>query len=159
MKVLSDDGSEIWVSSDRSVAWPWGTNHNLIGVNIDAEGPSHLDNVKFFGFKHTEHRWAAAIHWEDAYKFHNGATTSAKNLQFDFSDPDEGYYMYEESPMNGIGENSVTMRDLDGSLTGSAGVTVVEKGVYFTKNSNCQEMSGWNLEICDEYFAKVCTGM
>ena len=47
------------------------------------------------------------------------------------------------------------MRDLDGSLTGESGTTVVKPDMYFTENSECEAKEGWNLEVCKGRFAKV----
>ena len=54
--------------------------------------------------------------------------------------------------------SSIMMRDLDGSLTGEAGTTVVKPDMYFTENSECEAKEGWNLEVCKGRFAKVYTG-
>ena len=57
--------------------------------------------------------------------------------------------------VHGDGDDSIMMRDEDGSLTGVAGVTVVQPNMYYTKDMQCTAKEGWNLNICHENFAKV----
>ena len=57
----------------------------IVGVRIHAEGPSHLEGIRFVNFRHNEYRKSAAIAWADKYNFHNGVTSSAKGLSFDWN--------------------------------------------------------------------------
>ena len=63
--------------------------------------------------------------------------------------------MWDADKMPGRVQTSIMMRDLDGSLTGEAGNTVVKKNVYYTKDLNCKEKEGWSLDVCKERFLKV----
>ena len=63
--------------------------------------------------------------------------------------------MLETSDVEGRGDGSIMMRDEDGSLTGQAGSTVVKPDMYFTRNSDCALKEGWNLEVCQDKYAKV----
>ena len=79
IRINHDDGSfSHWSRSPRSCPHPWQPTNAVYGVEIDAEGPSHLEDVRFVDFKHDGERKAAAIFWHEEYMFHNGATTSAK---------------------------------------------------------------------------------
>ena len=62
-----DTGKTQWVWSERSYPWKWSANDPAVGVLIDAEGPSHLENVRFLNFKSTNIRRAAAIEWRNGY--------------------------------------------------------------------------------------------
>ena len=62
-----DTGASHWVWSDKSVPWKWSANDHVAGVNIDAEGPSHFENVRFLNFKSTDIRRASGIFWRNGY--------------------------------------------------------------------------------------------
>ena len=62
-----DTGESQWVWSERSYPWMWSANDPAAGVLIDAEGPSHLENVRFLNFKSNDIRRAAAIEWRNGY--------------------------------------------------------------------------------------------
>ena len=50
---------------------------------------------------------------------------------------------------------SVLMKDLDGSLTGTAGSVVTKSDVYYTAEANCSTRNNWNMQVCDGRYAKV----
>ena len=79
IRMAHEDGSfSHWGRSERSLPNLWDPNKPLYGVEIDAEGPSHLEDVRFLNYMTTSTRVAAAIFWHEEYMFHNGATTSAR---------------------------------------------------------------------------------
>ena len=56
------------------------------------------------------------------------------------------------------------LKDLDGSLTGTAGTrsltgnagaVVTTKDASFDPEANCNEKSGWNLQVCQGRYVKV----
>ena len=56
------------------------------------------------------------------------------------------------------------MKDLDGSLTGTtgtrsltdnAGAIVTRKDASFGPDANCNEKSGWNMQVCQGRYVKV----
>ena len=55
------------------------------------------------------------------------------------------------------GDNSIMIRDIDGSLSGKGNVTLVPKDIYYTKNMACTNVAGTNMDSCPGYFAKVRT--
>ena len=63
--------------------------------------------------------------------------------------------MWDAAKKLGPSDPSVTMIDLDGSLTGEAGVTVISKGVNITADLDCSELPGWNLLACRQIFVRV----
>ena len=145
-------------TSIRGYPLPNSATTPIIGIKINAEGPTHIENVKFSNFLHNHVRKASAIAWNDNYPFHNGATTSATELQFDFSNPDEGYYIIDFGKEEGRGDDSIMMRDLDGSLTGQTDSTLVKPNMYFTSGDTCQAMPGANMDICQRHYSKVSIG-
>ena len=63
-----ETGQSEWVWSERSYPWKWEANSATVGIMIDAEGPSHFQNVRFLDFKSNDVRRAAAIQWHDGYR-------------------------------------------------------------------------------------------
>ena len=66
--------------------------------------------------------------------------------------------MYDADVQWGRGEESISMYDMDGSLTGEAGSIVLRPGTYFTEGETCEERPEWNLQVCTGTFAKVKNG-
>ena len=63
--------------------------------------------------------------------------------------------MWDKDAKYGRGQESIMMRDLDGSLTNRTNVTVVKKGAQYSRGLGCVEKTGWNLQVCSERFLKV----
>ena len=81
-------------------------------------------------------------------RFQNGISTSCSGLSFDYSDPKQGNFMLDIDQVNGRGETSIFMTDLDGSLTGHSGAMVVKRDAYYTRGLGCEERERWNLDVC-----------
>ena len=75
IKILKD-GKWVWEHNDVSFPKPSNPSQEQIGIYINAEGPSHFENVEFRNFKTDEYNTKAGIKFRDDYNFHNGATTS-----------------------------------------------------------------------------------
>lgn len=146
-----------WLTYDapRSLPRYWEPDMIISGVEIQAEGPSKLQNVVFKNFKHTWYRNETAIMWPDSHFHMNGASTSSEGLSFNYADPEEGFYMYENKDLAREADFSYSIRDLDGSLTGTAGTTSVYPGQYFEEGQTCATKDGWNMDVCEAMFAKV----
>ena len=56
------------------------------GVNLNAEGPSRIEGVKFLNFKTTETRTGAGIRFAHRHRHQNGASTWAKDVTFNYLD-------------------------------------------------------------------------
>ena len=154
MKIWNNDTEKWqWVRAHRSLPNPSNPYQTISGVNIRAEGPSHLDNIEFYGFERNDYREGAAIQWADDYPFHNGATTSSQGLHFDFAE-DEALRMLDMNEKVGKNDAGITMRDLDGTLTGVSGVTMVPETAYYAESDTCTSMEGSNMKYCEEYYAK-----
>ena len=89
------------------------------------------------------------------FSFHNGATTSANNLTFNFDDTTDAPWMYDQETKEGRTEMAVFIKDVDGSLTGTPGAVATKKDVYYTAEANCSLRSTWNMQVCDGRYAKV----
>ena len=64
-----ETGKAQWIWSEKSYPWKWSPNDPVVGVLIDAEGPSHLESVRFLNFKSTDIRRAAGIEWRNGYMY------------------------------------------------------------------------------------------
>ena len=54
------------------------------------------------------------------------------------------------------GEESIAIRDLDGSISGLSGVTIVnDEATYLSAKDNCQDKPDWNMKICDTKLVHV----
>ena len=68
---------------------------------------------------------------------------------------DKGYRVYDRDMKDDIGDSSISIRDLDGSLTGrDTLVTVVKQDMYFADQDKCENMEEENLAICAETYIK-----
>ena len=64
--------------------------------------------------------------------------------------------MFDAETEDGRGEASVSIKDLDGTLTGAAGAVVTKRGVYFAdQDAKCSDKGGWNMQVCEGRFVKV----
>ena len=61
--------------------------------------------------RHTSYRNASAIQWRDNYIYQSGSTSSTKGLEFNYADPDEGFYMWKPDKRAGpeAAESSIMM--------------------------------------------------
>ena len=55
----------------------------------------------------------------------------------------------------GADEPSMMLRDLDGSLTGTAGVSVTADAPYYHEGKECEINADWNMAVCPGNFARV----
>ena len=60
-----------------------------------------------------------------------------------------------ENEKYGRDEPSMVLRDLDGTLTGTAGVSVAADTPYYHDGIDCEVRSDWNMSICQGNFARV----
>ena len=72
-------------------------------------------------------------------------------------DPKDGNYMLDKDIVSGHRENSILIRDLDGSLTGAQNRTIVKKGAYYTTSVDCVTKENWNMDVCRARYIKVRT--
>ena len=63
--------------------------------------------------------------------------------------------MRDPAVRNSSLDHTVSLRDVDGSLTGEAGLTVVKKGQNITEGLDCRELEGWNMLGCRQQFVRV----
>ena len=55
----------------------------------------------------------------------------------------------------GTDEPSMMLRDLDGTLTGTPGVSVTADTPYYHEGKDCETNSDWNMAVCPGNFARV----
>ncbi len=63
--------------------------------------------------------------------------------------------IFDGDALDGPTDSSVSMRDVDGSLTGMAGSTVMPVDYEAHADSQCHVETEWNMKVCQEYLAKV----
>ena len=49
----------------------------------------------------------------------------------------------------------MTLKDLDGSLTGTKGQNVVSNDEYLHEGLQCENKGLWNMTVCNGNFARV----
>ena len=76
-------------------------------------------------------------------------------LGLDFGDMADSSRICHKNKEYGLDEPSMVLRDLDGSLTGTPGVSVAAIAPYYQDGIDCELKSEWNMEICNGNFARV----
>ncbi|XP_013406737.1 cell surface hyaluronidase [Lingula anatina] len=150
-EIYYDRTASAWVKLPRSFPSSLGTQVNglvIYDLNI------HLRNCYFNGFQTDQYRKAGGIGW----KRNAGASfytyNSVENLTFGFKDGEAtGNRVFEESGGRN-GNKGAMVVDIDGSLTGHAGASVVRnEPFYYT--ANCYEKTNWNMRVCPEKYGKI----
>ena len=78
-------------------------------------------------------------------------------MLFSFSqDPNQAYYLHTRGEVPALGDSSIGLRDMDGSLLGERKKkwSVTTPGVYYADAARCSEKRGWNLQVCKEHYLK-----
>jgi len=158
--VRNDDGEIVErFHTERSLPHPKKPHTRLVGLDVHVEQPLVLDGVKFRTFRANDIRPATAMHWEDFFTYQSSAFSNVKRLDFDWSNGDfKTPYMMMGQEYLGPGDEGLMLRDVDGSLTGKAGVTVGSAlDQSYTVRNGCQrEPEGWQgWVLCDGFFAKI----
>ena len=76
-------------------------------------------------------------------------------LGLDFGDMADSSKICHKNVEYGLDEPSMVLRDLDGSLTGTPGVSVAAIAPYYQDGIDCELKSEWNMNICNGNFARV----
>jgi len=152
-----ENGAWHWVMPERS--WPIGpdTDHSdIMGIAINNEGPLHLHNVAFKNFRNNEIRNHCGIKFDDWFRFGMGPSSSVKGLTWDFDESkNEASRVCHDNLFEGPDEQSMTFRDLDGSLTGKAGTSLVSSDSYLLGDlEGCEHRENWNMTVCEGDFAR-----
>ena len=134
----------------------WASEGVKSGVLIVGEGPMHIHDVKFKGFASNDYEEHCAITIRDKSMKGMGPASSVKGLTFDFDEPTAWKLCHKMEIENEVDqdETSISFRDLDGSLTGQAGKTLVASYDYLHEGVNC-ESTQWNMTLCDGNFFRV----
>ena len=62
---------------------PWRSSENVVGIKIESEGPLHLHNVAFKGFRNNDFRLACGILFKDDFFHGMGPSSSVKGNNID----------------------------------------------------------------------------
>jgi len=150
IKVKNENGNWVKKTLERSIP----SNDKFIrGIYLDSEGPVHVHNVRFLGYKTDERKTACAIEFRDNFIFGMGPTSSVKGLEFDFEEP-EALRICHKNEIVGPDETAMTFKDLDGTLTGGAGLNVVSTDDYLHEGLDCEARPLWNMTVCDGNFIR-----
>ena len=76
-------------------------------------------------------------------------------LGLDFGDMADSDRICHANKKSGNDEASMVLRDLDGTLTGTPGVSVAADVPYFHDGLECETNSEWNMAICQGNLARV----
>ena len=76
-------------------------------------------------------------------------------MTFNWKSPQEGYYLLEKNKVDGISDEFISLKDMDGALTGIPGSTLVKTNMYFTKGDDCSEIAGTNTQVCNQNYTRV----
>jgi len=148
---VDEDGKKVRKVLERSL--PFSLRHYMTGIYLDSEGPVHVHNVEFKGFKTNEFRTACGLEFRDDFRFGMGPSSTVKGLKFDFEEP-EALRVCHKNMKTGRDEDAMIFKDLDGSLTGTAGRTLISVDEYLQEGLNCKPHEGWNLTVCDGDFTR-----
>ncbi|XP_046367425.2 cell surface hyaluronidase-like [Haliotis rufescens] len=148
-----------WVYMPRSVPHEYDTHQPFVGFMI-YDGPVHLKNVWFSGFKENINYTSGAIGFLRKDYYSINPTNTVMNAKFDFVDGHStGNRVYDGNETvhgfgNADGDKTSAFRDLDGSVTGYPGSTVLKPGPFF-HNARCYRRDNWNMEICPQRFGML----
>ena len=77
-------------------------------------------------------------------------------LTWDFDESkNEASRVCHDNLIDGPDEQSMTFRDIDGSLTGTAGSSLVSSDSYLLDDLDCEHRINWNMTVCSGDFARV----
>ena len=81
--------------------------------------------------------------------------TNFYTSDLDFGDMEDANRICHSNMKFGADEPSMMLRDLDGTLTGTPGVSVTANTPYYHEGKECEVNSDWNMAVCDGNFARV----
>jgi len=139
--------------ADRSIPDPNKPTKYVTGVYLDSEGPVHIHNVDFKDFRSNENRPGCGIEFKDDFRMGMGPSSSVKGLTFDFEEP-EALKVCHANQKEGVDEDAMILKDLDGSLTDNAGTTVMAEDDYLQEGIECSRNENWNMTLCNGDFAR-----
>ena len=73
----------------------------------------------------------------------------------DFGNMEDSNRICHENIQFGTDEPSMMLRDLDGTLTGTPGLSVTADVPYYHDGMECEIKSEWNMTLCQGKLARV----
>lgn len=136
----------------RALPLYWDPDAQVIGFEF-YDGRVGVRNTTFAGFRSNSVRGAGGL----GYLASNAFTIHPKNFaeNVDFVDSNPVYLPDPESGMDG--DVSKVFVDVDGSVTGTAGKTVVVNNPFLLR-SGCSYVSAWNAHSCTSAYASFMVG-
>ncbi len=121
------------------------------------DGRVGVERTRFVNFVPDEQREASALSTLEYSPFFTDPSNYARELTFENAQPVylAPYPGVPRSEQNGAdGYRSNVFRDLDGSVTGRAGASVVVASPFFADES-CTARADWNAAVCDAAYGSL----
>jgi cell surface hyaluronidase len=140
----------------RSLPFPWDAKFPIRGFEF-YDGKVGAKNVKFINFQPNTQRGAGGTSYLRFTDFHIDPRNGAEGLSFENANP---VWLAFEKPEpsaptdDGMdGYRSAVFLDKDGSITGSANLSVVVDNPFLL-NSTCTARAEWGASICNNPYAR-----
>ena len=128
---------------------PWEREATLGGINF-YDGPMHVEGTVFANFVPNKTRDAAALMVLEPNIYSISVLNAVRSLVFE-----NARRVSLPTKSDGrMGDGGVMFTDVDGSVTGSPGVSVVA-GSTALDDSSCSERPEWNARVCRKDYARV----
>ncbi len=142
-------------AAGRHLPRPWDPGFTLRGFEF-YDGTVYVKDSRFAGYEGNARREAAALSYLDFTSFATTADNFASGLAF--APGTDKVYMHsrDDAPDLGgeDGYRSAVFRDLDGSVTGSAGRWVTVNSPFLTA-TGCSLRTEWNAQVCDGRYVNL----
>lgn len=141
----------------RSLPKPWIEDYFIRGFEF-YDGLVGVEESHFTGFTHTSLRRASALAYFPFTSFPVSPFNYARGLSFN-EDTQRLWMETRRTPADPRdksedGYRSASFRDVDGSVSGTAGRTIVVDNPFVLTN-NCERRDSWNAHICDEEYRSL----
>lgn len=140
-----DDDS---AAAGRHLPRPWDADYTLRGFEF-YDGTVYVADSRFAGYASDARRRAAALSYLDFTHFATAADNHASGLTF--ASGTNRVYLHGRDDVPGLagedGYRSAVFRDLDGSVTGTAGAWVTVNSPFLA-GDGCVLRPEWNANVC-----------
>ena len=134
----------------RSLPFFWAPETPITGFEF-YDGRVGARRVAFAEFNTNSQRPSGGLGYLEPNAFSIHPQNFAEAVSFYNANP-----VYLSDPEAGYdGDNSKVFVDKDGSVTGTAGRTVVVRNPFLL-NDNCESETDWNAHVCEADYASLC---
>jgi len=147
-----DDDSE---AAGRHLPRPWQADYTIRGYEF-YDGTVYVKDSTFVAYASNATRQAAALSYLDFTAFATAADNWASGLQF--APGVNRVYLHSRTGLTGDygedGYRSAVFRDVDGSVTGTAGRWVTVNSPFLA-GQGCSLRAEWNAQVCDGRYVNL----